>query len=417
MKLEYFIAQKLIKGSNSQNRVATPIIRIAVAAIAIGMVMMIIAVATGVGLQNKIREKVTAFGGHITISPLEDNQSQVTLTPISKKQAFYPEFTSVEGVAHIQGIATKFGILRTEKAFEGVLLKGVGTDYNWQRLHDYWLVGRAPQVSGDLVAEIGISQYTANRLELQVGDKIPTYFMREDGSARANLRVFQVSGIFSSGMKEFDENYILGDIRHVQRMNKWESDQVGAFEVFLTDFDQIQPKTEEIYQNVFNAEKNGAVLDTSSIVDRYYYIFDWLQLFDFNINVIIIIMLVVASVNMIVALLVLILERTQFVGLMKAIGANNWSIRKIFLYNAAYLIGKGLLWGNFIGLTLVGIQYFFAPVKLNPENYHVTEVSVSIVWWHILLLNLGTLTICLLVLTIPSYLITKISPVKALRFD
>lgn len=392
--------------------------KIAIWAIAIGMVMMLLSIATGVGLQQKIREKVGAFNGHIIINSLDDNQSDVSVKPISIHQDFYPKFNNVSGVAHIQAIATKAAMIRTEDAFEGIIYKGVGKDYDWKFIQEYLVAGRVPNLKGNLNAEVVLSQYLADRLHFKVGDKFNTFFMKDDGTLKKpNLRVFEVVGIFSSGFQEFDASYVLGDIRHLQRINKWKSDQVGAFEVFLTDFDQLQSKGEEIYEATYDEKNPLNTLDSQTIAQKYYYIFEWLELFDFNIIVILIVMVIVATINMVVALLVLILERTKFIGTLKSLGATNWSIRKIFLYNAAYLIAKGLFWGNVIGIVFILIQQQFGLVKLNPENYYVTTAPVYLDWTYIVLLNLGTMLVCLLVLLIPSYIITKISPIKAIRFD
>ena len=408
MNLEYFIAKRLITAKDYKSSISAPIIKIAISAIAIGMIMMIVSVATGIGLQQKIREKVSAFNGHIIISNYDNNQSEVTLTPISKKQDFYPKFTSVPGVEHIQAIASKAGIIRTETAFEGIIFKGVGNDYKWDNIKEYIVQGKIPNVNGNLNEEVVISEFIANRLNLKVGDAFNTFFMKENGY---NLRNFDVVGIFNSGFQEFDATYIIGDIRHMQRINKWAPDQIGAFEVFVDDFDAIESTGEQVYA------QTASTLDSKTIIEKYSYIFEWLQLFDFNIIVILVVMILVATINMVVALLVLILERTQMIGILKALGANNWSVRKIFLYNAFYLIVRGLFWGNLIGISLLLIQQQFGIIQLPPENYYVNQAPVYLNWGYILLLNLLTVTVCFLVLLIPSYIITKISPVKAIRFD
>ena len=417
MNLEYFIAKRLIAAKNHKSSISAPIIKIAIAAIAIGMIMMIISVATGIGLQQKIREKVAAFNGHIIITNYDDNQSEVSINPISTNQDFYPKFKNVEGINHIQAVATKAGIIRTETSFEGIIYKGVGKDYDWNNLKEYLVEGKLPDVSKILNPQVIISKYLADRLHLKVGDKFNTYFMKADNNQLPNLRVFEITGIYNSGFQEFDATYVIGDLRHIQRINKWKADQVGAFEVFIDDFKKIEEKGDEIYQNTQNKEDASKTLDTITIAEKYFNIFEWLELFDFNIIVILIIMIIVATINMVVALLVLILERTQMIGILKALGASNWSVRKIFLYNAFYLIIRGLLWGNIIGIGLIVIQQQFGIVKLNPESYYVNVAPAYLDWFYILLLNLGTIAICLFVLLIPSYIITKISPVKAIRFE
>lgn len=411
MNLEYFIAKRLITAKDYKSSISAPIIKIAISAIAIGMIMMIVSVATGIGLQQKIREKISAFNGHIIISNYDNNQSEVTLIPISKKQDFYPKFTSVSGISHIQAIATKAGIIRTETAFEGVILKGVGKDYQWNNIKEYLVSGKLPDFSKELNQEVLISQFLSKRLNLKVGDSFNTFFIKESQNKLPNIRRFKITGIFNSGFQEFDATYLIGDIRHLQRINKWSPDQVGAFEVFVDDFNTIQETGEQVYA------QTSSTLDTKSIIEKYSYIFEWLQLFDFNIIVILAVMILVATINMVVALLVLILERTQMIGILKALGANNWSVRKIFLYNAFYLIVRGLFWGNLIGISLLLIQQHFGVIKLNPENYYVNQAPVYLNWGYIALLNALTVAVCFLVLLIPSYIITKISPVKAIRFD
>lgn len=411
MNLEYFIAKRLITAKHFKSSISAPIIKIAISAIAIGMIMMIVSVATGIGLQQKIREKVSAFNGHVIISNYDNNQSEVTLAPISKKQNFYPKFNSVPEVTHIQGIASKAGIIRTETAFEGIILKGVGTDYQWNNIKEYIVSGKLPDFSKGLNQEVVISQFLAKRLNLKIGDSFNTFFIKEDQNKLPNSRRFKITGIFNSGFQEFDATYIIGDIRHIQRMNKWKPDQVGAFEVFVNDFDNIEAIGEKVY------EQTTSTQDTKTIVEKYSYIFEWLKLFDFNIIIILVVMILVATINMVVALLVLILERTQMIGILKALGANNWSVRKIFLYNAFYLIVRGLFWGNLLGISLLLLQQYFGIITLNPENYYVNQAPVYLNWGYIVLLNLLTVTVCFLVLLIPSYIITKISPVKAIRFD
>jgi lipoprotein-releasing system permease protein len=410
LNLEYFIAKRLITAKSYKSSISSPIIKIAIAAISIGIVMMIVSVATGVGLQNKIREKVAAFSGHIVITNHDDNQSQANTVPISIHQDFYPMFKNIEGINHIQAVAHKAGIIRTESSVEGIIFKGVGKDYVWTNIKEYITQGNLPNYKDNLNEEVLISEYIANRLQLKLGDKFNTFFMKESGKM-PNLRNFKIVGIFNSGFQEFDATYIIGDIRHVQRINKWKNDEVGAFEVFINDFTKIDEIGDKVYKEI------PPIYNSVTIKEKFYSIFEFLKLFDFNIIVILIVMVIVATINMIVALLVLILERTQMIGVLKALGANNWNIRKIFLYNAGFLIFRGLFFGNLIALGLLLLQKTFGIIKLNPESYYVSEVQVDINLLHILVLNLGTILVCLLVLLIPSYIITKISPVKAIRFD
>ena len=413
MNFELFIAKRLITGKEHKISISAPIIKIAIAAIAIGLVMMLIAIATGVGLKRKIREKVAAFYGHIQISNYDSSTSEVSLEPVSLNQKFYPKFENITGVDHVQAVATKGGIIRTEETFEGILAKGVGKDYDWTVFDEYLVAGRHPNYLDTLNDEVLISQIMANRLGLELNDSFFSFFLKEgDPSKIPNTRRFKIVGIYDSGFEEFDSTYVFVDIRHIQRMNKWKEDQVGNFEVFLSNFDDLETKTNEIYG------KTLSELDTQNIKSKYFRIFEWIGLFDFNIGLIIGIMIIVGGINMITALLVLILERTQMIGVLKALGSANWSIRKVFLYNAAYLIAIGLFWGNLIGLGVLFIQQKYRIFKFpNPEEYYIDYIPVYINVYTIALLNLGVMVLCLLMLLIPSYIITRISPVKAIKFE
>ncbi|NNC34730.1 MAG: ABC transporter permease [Croceitalea sp.] len=413
MNLELFIAKRLIRGKEHKISISAPIIKIAIAAIAIGIVMMLIAIATGVGLKLKIREKVAAFNGHIQIFNYDNNQSDVSVAPVSLEQEFYPQFTDVSGIAHIQGVAVKAGIIRTADTFEGVLAKGVGKDFNWKTFNEFLVKGRLANFKNDLNEEAMISKILANKLQLQVGDSFFTIFLKDgDPSNVPNNRKFEVVGIYDSGFEELDSQYIFVDLRHIQRMNKWTDKEVGNFEVFLDDFDDIDLKTAQIYG------RTVSTLDTQNLKNKYFKIFEWVRLFDFNTALIIGIMIIVGGINMITALLVLILERTQMIGVLKALGAANWSIRKVFLYNAVYLIGVGLFRGNLIGLSLILLQQKYRFLKFpNPEEYYVDYIPVSLSLLHVVLLNLGVMLLCLLMLILPSYAISKIAPIKAMKFD
>ncbi len=412
MNLPYFIAKRLNSGTKEKASISSPILNIAVIAIALGIIMMLVSVATGIGLREKIREKISAFNGHIIISNYDNNQSEVSLTPIDKNQDFYPTFNSVSEISHIQAVITKAGVIRTETTFEGIIFKGVGSDYRFKNLEEYLVQGRIPKVTEEREnAEVLISEYLAKRMEFELGDKFTTHFLKDDPNERPNLRQFEIVGIYNSGFQEFDANFIFGDIRHLQRMNRWSANQVGNFEVFVQDFEKIQQKGDEIHS------QTPPTLDTQTIVEKYNHIFEWLKITDSNIYLIIGLMLLVGVINIAVALLVMILERTQMIGILKAMGTDNWNLRKIFLHNAFYLITRGLLWGNLIGIGILLLQKYFGIVKLNPESYYVNQAPVYLNWEYVLALNIGTILVCLTVLLIPSYIITKISPVKAIRFE
>ena len=411
MNFEYFIAKRIVSAKEYKNSISSPIIKIAILSIVIGFVTMLISIASGVGLQNKIYQKVSAFNGDIIISNFDTNFSDDSQNPISTIQEFYPTFNSIKGIQHIQATASKGGVIRTANKFEGVVVKGVGKDYDWNYFNEFLIDGSFPDYSQLLTNKILISEYTSNRLNLNVGDKLNTFFFNSDNSKLPRSRSFEVSGVYNSGFNEFDEKFVIADIRHIQRLNKWSENEIGSYEVFVEEFSQIDQIGNEVYNEV------GSFLDSQTIKERYFSVFKWLELFDFNIVLIIFIMIVVAGINMITALLVLILERTQMIGIIKALGSSNKSIRKIFIYNAMYLVGIGLFWGNLIGIGLLLIQKYFKLIKLDPAIYYVSEAPVYLAIDYILLLNIGTLIVCFLMLLIPSYIISKITPVRAIRFE
>lgn len=413
MNLEFFIAKRLVKGAAHKSSISAPIIKIAIVAISLSLIMMLFAIAAGVGLKEVVREKVAAFNGHIQIFNYDNNTSEVSVVPVSIEQDFYPEYKGVEGVSHVQAVANKGGIILQDDTFEGIIAKGVGQDYNWKVFKEYLVEGRLPDFTQKLNEEVLISQHLANKLQLKLDDSFFTIFLKDDDASQIpNQRKFKIVGIYDSGFEEFDSLYVFVDIRHVQRINKWKANQVGSFEVFLEDFDTLDAKSREIYG------KTLSTLDSRSIKDKYHNIFEWIGLFDINIAIIIGIMIIVGGINMITALLVLILERTQMIGILKALGSANWSIRKVFLYNATYLIGIGLFWGNLIGLGLLLLQQKFKLFKFpNPKEYYITHIPVHIDASTVLLLNLGVLLLCFLMLILPSYIITRITPVKAMKFE
>ena len=411
MNYEYFLAKRIIGNKSYKSSVSAPIIKIGIAAIAISTIVMLIAIATGIGLEHKIRDKAVAFNGHITISNFDSNESEGSQVPVSKNQNFYPEFNSVEGVSHIQAVANKFGIIRTNTDFEGLFLKGVGTDYDWRYFKEFLIEGRLPTYTQKYSNEVLISKYLADRLGFVVGDSFQMYFMKSDSSKPPSIMKYAVVGIFNSGFEELDKTYVIGDINHVQRLNRWTKDQIGNFEVFITNYNDLDRLGKEVYA------QTPSTLDAMTVKQKYATIFEWIPIFTTNIYGIIGIMILVGAINMITALLVLILERTQMIGILKALGSSNWSIRKIFLYNASYLIACGLFWGNLIGIGVLLLQKQFEFLKLDPSVYYVTVAPVYLDWTYVVLLNLMTFVLCLLMLLIPSFLISKIVPVKAIQFE
>lgn len=410
MNYELFIAKRIIAGKKYKNSISSPIIKIAITAIALGIIIMLIAVATGKGLQYKIRDKIAGFKGHIQIANYDNNNSDVSTIAIDKNQEFYPKFNTIDGIKNVQIFANKVGLLRTDTDFEGIVFKGVSNDYDWTFFREYLIEGTLPNFNQERTRDVLLSKTLMDRLQLKLNDTILTTFVKTINSKFPTNRKYVVVGVYDTGFLQFDKAMMIGDIREVQKLNKWSENEVGGFEVLLDDFDEIKEKGVEVYNTI------PPTLYSKTIVESYANIFEWVALFDNNVWFIIGIMIVIASINMITALLVLILERVQMVGILKALGSYNTSIRKIFLYNATYLILKGLFWGNLIGLTIIGVQYFFKVITLDPTTYYVATMPVYIDFFSILLLNLGTLVLCFLMLIIPSYIITKINPSKSIKF-
>jgi lipoprotein-releasing system permease protein len=375
-----------------------------------GLSVMIISVAIVTGFQQQVREKVIGFGSHIQISGFEMNTSQEA-KPVTTDQWFYPSLDSIDGIRHIQVYANKAGIIKTDEHIQGVVLKGIGSDFDWEYFKNKIVDGQVLVVSDSAKSnDIIISKSLATLLKLNVKDPLRMYFINND-ELQPRGRKFNICGIYETGLEEFDRMYIIGDISHIRKLNNWQNNEIGGFEVMLNDFNDIDKMAETIYSLV------GYDLKSQSIKELYPQIFEWLSLHDMNVIIIIALMVIVAGITMISTLLILILEKTNMIGILKAMGSKNKSIRKIFLYNAIYIIGIGLLWGNIVALGLSWVQLEFGIFKLNQESYYVSEVPINFNLLHYLIINTGTLVVCTLMLIIPTFIITKISPVRAIRFS
>ena len=375
---------------------------------------MIIATAIVTGFKNEIRNKVIGFGSHIQILNYDTNTSYET-APVNKNQEFYPRMANLPGIKHIQVFSTKAGIIKTETDIQGVVLKGVGSDFDWTFFKRNLTDGVAFRVTDTIKTnKVLISKYIAQLLKLKVGDSFSMYFVQEP----PRIRKFTISGIYETSLEEFDKIYVIADIGHIQKLNNWSDNEVSGFEILLDNFEDLEEKTWVVQQEVgFGFEEDGSRLKIRNIIQKYPQIFDWLNLQDMNVWIILILMLIVAGFNMVSGLMILILERTNMIGILKAVGTQNWSIRKVFLYQSAYLVAKGLFYGNIIGIGLCLLQHYFGIIKLDESSYYLSTVPINFNLLYILGLNLGTLLLTVLMLIIPSYLISRISPVKAIRFD
>jgi len=375
------------------------------------MVVMLLSVAAGKGMQHKIREKISAFSGHILILPYNNNHSQLTLEPISIRQDFYTSPSRYPSIRHISPYATIGGLLTHKKDFEGIILKGVDSTYDWTVFRSYLIKGHIPHFHQNRYNDsILISDYLASRLRLDTGSKVRGYFMREN-TDKPLVRRFIVGGIYRTDFEDFDKTYVWGDLRHVRRLYGWNDTLTGGFEVLTPSLHHLDEETRRLNHAI------DPQLRALSIKQLNPYLFDWLDMFDFNIYLIIGILLVVVALNMSVMLLVLIIERTRFIGIMKTLGASNRSIIGIFLLLAARIMITGLVIGNLLALLLIGLQQKTGFLKLNPETYYVRIVPLEVDWTYFVWLNLFVLAVIVLILVLPAAYITRISPARVIKYE
>jgi lipoprotein-releasing system permease protein len=414
MNIPFFIAKKLIKDRRKGTSFSRPINIIAIVGIAVGLAVMILAISILTGFKQQIRDKVVGFGSHIQVINYDSNISFET-TPISSDQEFVTKIRNTPGISHIQVFATKAGIIKTEDNIQGVVLKGVGSDFDWSYFASNMVEGSSFIVNDSARNNnIIISKKIAEMLKFKTGDSLIMYFIQEP----ARFRKFRIGGIYETSLEEFDKMYVFCDIGHIQRLNGWEANMVSGFEIFIKDFDQLENMTQVVRDAIgYRISEDEEKLKVTNIRMKYPQIFDWLNFQDLNVVIIILLMLLVAGFNMISGLLIIILEKTNMIGVLKALGSEDKLIRRIFIYQAAYLIGKGLFWGNIIGVGLALLQLKTGILALDPSSYYLKTVPINLNMLHLLLLNVGTMIITLLILLIPSQLIGRISPVKAIKYD
>lgn len=418
MNLELFIVKRLIYNNTTKSKLSAPIIKIGITAIALGIIVMLISIATGVGLQKEIQSKVMQLHGQVSISTYHTRSANaMSAMPITLHDSIQFQLRSMAEVKSLYPVVYKQTLVRTDKDFEGLIFKGVDYNFDFTDFSKNIIKGRIPNYTDSLKPnkEVIVSRYFADRLELKLKDQLVCYFMKQQGNqvSKPYIRAFKIVGIFDTGFLEFDKNYAFVDLRHLQKLNKWSKSQVSQYE--------LQTKNIALnYQNDSLLSQVQAVVpplvQCRSIHRIFITLFEWLKLFDMNIIGIISIMILVAGINMITVLLVLILERTSMIGLLKSFGVQNIQLRKIFLLYAMYLIFKGVLLGNLIGGGICIIQYFFEPIKLDPSTYYVDAAPIYLSIQHFILVNLGTLVLCTLFLVIPTYSVSRISPIKAIYY-
>jgi lipoprotein-releasing system permease protein len=400
-----FIASRIT--FKSKRTFSKLIVRIAIVGIMLGLGVMILSMAVVRGFKKEIREKIRGFAGDIQVVKFDLNNSYEN-SPFLADPRFVKRARSTKMISNVMPFATKPGIIRANDEIEGVVLKGIDKTYDWSYFDKTLISGKVIDFTDSVAAQkqIMISEQTASRLKLKVGDGLIMYFIQQP----LRKRPFKICGIYSSGVDEVDKTFVIGCMSLIQRLNDWAPDQIGGYELRVTDFEKL-PNVAANIDNILPIK-----LKAYTVIQSYPTIFEWLNLLDVNTVVMLGLMLIVAVINMISALLIMILERTSMIGMFKAMGANNWSIQQIFLYNSFYLIGLGLILGNILGFGLGYFQMTTHFFKLDPASYYMSFVPIEFTWFDAILLNLGTLVICLLILIVPSTLVTKISPVKSIRF-
>jgi len=418
-----FIARRIIFSGAQKGRISRPIVKIAVWGIALGMTVMILTLGVVTGFEKAISDKVVGFGSHIQITNYEANNS-LEPTPVTNDPELVKVILQIPGVMHVQAYTIKAGIIKTQDDLMGVVMKGIGKDFDWDFFKRNIVAGTSFTVTDTAISnKILISRFIAEKLKLKVGDRFKMYFIQDN---QQRQRTFKVCGMYETGLEGFDNVMVFADMGHVQKLNNWDSTQVAGYEVLLRDLKKMEPVNATInaeLERLYPADPGStdstarAVLQSKTTREINPQIFNWLDFTEKNATIIICLMLFVAVINMTSALLILILERTNMIGLIKAMGATNWLVIRIFLLNAAWLIGQGLLIGNVIGISLSLLQQHFHIIPLNQESYYVAYIPVHLDWFQVIGVNILTLVVCMLVLLLPSLIITRITPVKAIRFS
>ena len=415
MNWKLFVARRIFRSKEGGKEISKPAVRIATAGIAIGLAVMIVAVAVVIGFKHQVRDKVTGLSLDLLITNFDQQKSYETV-PIEASDSLLQILCGVDGVKHVQRYSTKPGMIMTDENFLGMVLKGVADEYNWNYLKAHLVEGEIPAFSDTASTNrVLVSKPIASKLHLHLGDKLYTYYIEGE---RVRARRLEVAGIYQTNFAMFDDMFLLTDIYTVNRLNNWKNNQVSGVELEVSDYDQLKEIKETIRAHVdMKTDRFGHTYYTKTVEEAYPQIFAWLDLLDMNVWVILILMTGVAGFTMISGLLIIILERTNMIGVLKALGAGNLVIREIFLSLSVFLIGRGMLWGNAIGLLFIIVQSQFRLFKLDPATYYIDSVPVEFNWWLWILLNLCTLLVSVLMLVGPSYLIAHIHPAKSIRFE
>ena len=415
MNLPLFIARRIYREPGDRHKVSRPAIRIATIGVAIGLAVMLITVAVVTGFKHTIRDKVVGFGSHIQVMNFLTMQTTDPY-PVCLDDSLMKVLRGIEGVRHAERYALTQGILKTDDDFMGIMFKGVGKEYDLSFLQQHLIEGKMPQLSDTASHyQLLLSKMVADKMQLKVGNKVFAYFIYKDN---VRARRFTICGIYETNMTQFDQNLCFTDLHTTVKLNGWQAGECTGAELLVDNFEQLDATAQNVVSKVNRTQDhNGGTLTSQTIYETYPQIFSWLDLLDVNVWIILALMVCVAGFTMISGLLIIILERTQMIGVLKALGSNNKTIRHTFLWFAAFIIGKGLLWGNMIGIGLIILQQQTGIVKLDPATYYVSTAPLELNIPVVLLLNAATLFICIFVLIAPSYLISHIHPAKSMRYE
>ena len=414
MGWKLFIARRIYRSDEGRKEVSKPAVRIAVAGIAIGLAVMIVSVAVVIGFKHQVRDKVIGMGSEIVVSGI-DGADLYQMTPVVAEDSLLDSFRRIAGVSHVQRYSTKPGMIMTSDNFQGMMVKGVGQEYDWTYLRAHLLEGEIPAFSDSAASNaVVVSRSIADKLSLKVGDRLFTYFVEDNVRARR----LKVAGIYQTNFSAFDDYFLITDLYTVNRLNNWKPGQVGGVEISVAGYGRLEEVNDGIRSALGeHTDRYGEYYCSRTAEELYPQIFAWLDLLDTNVWVILILMTGVAGFTMISGLLIIILERTNMIGVLKALGADNASVREIFLAFSVFLIGRGMVWGNVVGLGCCLVQYLFEPIRLDPVTYYVNAVPVELHLGWIVLLNVCTLLVSVLMLVGPSCLISRIHPAKSIRFE
>lgn len=414
MNLEYFIANRTAHGESSAK--PNVMVRIATASVAVGLAVMIVTMAVVMGFKQEIARKMSGFTSHVQVSYIRSSNT-LESTPIERSESIEQLLRSVEGCRSLSLYALKGGVIKTSEGVAGLVLKGVGGDYDMIPFAEALVEGSLPRVADSVrYKDILLPKVVADRLTLAVGDRVEMLFVESDALPRRDR--FKVCGLFSTGMDEMDKTLALTDIRNVQRLSGWGEHTVSGYEITIEDFGHLQDFTDRVnHELLFNGGDEGGNLVAMSVEQLYSMLFNWLKTHNVNALVIIIIMIVVALFNMMSALLIMVLERTRMVGVLKALGMDNGSLQRIFLYRAAFLVVRGMLWGNVVGIGLCLLQQWTHLLTLDSAGYMLSEVPIALHWWWLVTLNVGVLAVIVLMLVLPARIVASVRPEEAMRYE